>query len=179
MNEIVGAWLSCAREVLQYLEFGNPVFLNDVVYFTARTLSMWLVFCFLVSKFVCNNDDVFVIFFLGVLFIFLFVIMEVVSPPSKLIIYSSDMSFDGVLVPLELLLCGVSSGPSATKSWPSIDQENPLIVGFCWKEPYMYSISVCRSILPFYQIILMDPFLLKGFVSYNTRFLMFDIFVSL
>ena len=55
--------------------------------------------------------------------------MEMISPPFKLIVYPSDLSLDSVLVMLELLLYGVDSDPSVTKSLPSIDQENSLIVG--------------------------------------------------
>ncbi|GMN33770.1 hypothetical protein TIFTF001_004320 [Ficus carica] len=40
----------------------------------------------------------------------------VISPPSELVVYPSYLSFDGVFVPLEFLLCGVSSGPSTTES---------------------------------------------------------------
>ncbi|GMN38582.1 hypothetical protein TIFTF001_007814 [Ficus carica] len=43
-------------------------------------------------------------------------ITEVVSSPSELVVYPSGMSLDGVLVSLELLLCGVSSGHSTTES---------------------------------------------------------------
>ena len=67
-------------------------------------------------------------------FFLLFIITEVVSPPSELVIYPSDLSLDSVLIPLELLLCGVSGGPSVTESWPSIDWENPLIVGVLLKK---------------------------------------------
>ncbi|GMN43309.1 hypothetical protein TIFTF001_012518 [Ficus carica] len=46
---------------------------------------------------------------------------EVVYPPSALVVYLSDLSFDGILVPLELLSYGVSSDPCAAESWPSIE----------------------------------------------------------
>ncbi|GMN60374.1 hypothetical protein TIFTF001_029471 [Ficus carica] len=45
--------------------------------------------------------------------------VEMVSPPSALVVYPLDLSFDGVLVPLDR----VSSSPCAIESWPSIDQE--------------------------------------------------------
>ncbi|GMN38617.1 hypothetical protein TIFTF001_007853 [Ficus carica] len=37
-NEIVGggAWLSCEREVLQQLDFSNPISPDDVMYFYAE-----------------------------------------------------------------------------------------------------------------------------------------------
>ncbi|GMN56751.1 hypothetical protein TIFTF001_025867 [Ficus carica] len=40
----------------------------------------------------------------------------VVYPPSALVVYPSDLSLDGVLVLLELLLCGVSSDPCTSES---------------------------------------------------------------
>ena len=46
-----------------------------------------------------------------------------VFPSFELVIYSLDLSLDGVLVMLEFLQCEVSSEPSATKSWLSIDEE--------------------------------------------------------
>ncbi|GMN53374.1 hypothetical protein TIFTF001_022512 [Ficus carica] len=45
-----------------------------------------------------------------------FCVNEVVSPPFELVVYLSNLSLDGVLIPLKLLLCGVSSGPCATES---------------------------------------------------------------
>ncbi|GMN71199.1 hypothetical protein TIFTF001_052637 [Ficus carica] len=102
INEIVGGgvWLSRAGEVLQQLGFSNPVSPDNVVHFISN------------DSF-CVND-----FFL-----------EVVSSPSKLVVYLSDLSFDDILIPLELLLCRVSGSPSAIEFWPSIDYKNPLIVG--------------------------------------------------
>ena len=55
--------------------------------------------------------------FLWVFYFFLLsIIMKVVSPPSKLVVYPSYLSFDGVLILLELFLCRVSSGHSITES---------------------------------------------------------------
>ena len=60
--------------------------------------------------------------FLWMFYLFLlFIITELVSSPFELVVYSSDLSLDGVLVSLELLLCGVSNYPSATESWLLID----------------------------------------------------------
>ena len=47
--------------------------------------------------------------------------MDVVSKPFELVVYSSNLSIDSVLVPLEFLLCRVNSDPSPSKCWPSID----------------------------------------------------------
>ena len=52
------------------------------------------------------------------LFVCLFfsLILEVVSPRSTLVVHPSDLSLNGVLVPLELLLCRVGSSAYATES---------------------------------------------------------------
>ena len=114
-------------------------------------------------------------------FIFCYLyITEAVSLPSEFVVYSSDLSFYGVLVSLKLLLCGVSSDSSATKSWPLINRENLLIVKVLSKRalnvldinmaryipiigPQAYVFSFERD-----QILLVDLFVLKGFVSCNT-----------
>ena len=57
-----------------------------------------------------------------------FLHLPLVSSPSALVVYPSDRSLDSVLVSIELLLCEVSSNPSTTESWPSIDQEIPSTV---------------------------------------------------
>ncbi|GMN54771.1 hypothetical protein TIFTF001_023890 [Ficus carica] len=41
---------------------------------------------------------------------------HLVYPLSALVVYPSDLSLDGVLVPLELFLCGVSGGSCTTES---------------------------------------------------------------
>ncbi|GMN48593.1 hypothetical protein TIFTF001_017781 [Ficus carica] len=56
------------------------------------------------------------------------------SPRTGEVLHPSDLSFDGVLVPLELLLCGVNSDPCATESWPSNDKEIPLTIGVLSKK---------------------------------------------
>ena len=58
-------------------------------------------------------------------FCLLFLIMEMVSPLSVLVGYPSDLSFDGVLDLLELLLYRVNSGSCATESWLSIEKKIP------------------------------------------------------
>ena len=55
------------------------------------------------------------LFFFGILFL-LYIITEVVSPSFESIVYLSDLRLDGILVPLKLLLRGVSSDPSTTES---------------------------------------------------------------
>ena len=124
-------------------------------------------------------------------FNFLILIIVVVSPPFALIVFSLNLSLVVVLVQLELLLHGVSGGPSATVCWPSIDQDIPSIVGVLSKRAlYVLNFSVLRYvpvirsqayIFPFerHQTLLINLFLLKGFVSYNTRsFVVFCVFVS-
>ena len=53
-------------------------------------------------------------------FCLLFLITVVVSSPSALVVYPSDLSLDGVLVPVELFLYRISSGHCDIESWPSI-----------------------------------------------------------
>ena len=62
-----------------------------------------------------NNDDVFLVFSFGVYFFLLFIKTEVVSSPSELVVYPLDLYIDSVLVPLELLLYGISSDSSVTE----------------------------------------------------------------
>ena len=98
----------------------------------------------------------------------------------ELAIYPSYLSLESILVLLELLLHKISSSPSTTESWPLNDPENSLIVGILSKRVlYVFDFSVSMYIpvigsqayvFPFErdQILLVNPFLLKGFVSYNT-----------
>ena len=124
-------------------------------------------------------------------FCLLFLIMEMVSPLSVLVGYPSDLSFDGVLDLLELLLYRVNSDYCATESWLSIDQKIPLTIEVFSKRAlqvlnfsvpgYIPVIGLQAYVFPFeyHQISLVDLFLFKGFVSYNTGFIMFDFFFNL
>ncbi|GMN40262.1 hypothetical protein TIFTF001_009494 [Ficus carica] len=78
---------------------------------------------------------------------------EVVSPPSELVVYSSDLSLDGVLVPLELLM--VLSKRALNMFDFSVLRYITII------EPQAYVFSFER-----HQILLVDPFLLKSFISF-------------
>ena len=72
-NEIIGghAWSSRIEEVLQQLNFGNPVFYNDVFRFISND-SFYVIdfFYFTICEFVYNNVDVFIVFFFCILFLF-------------------------------------------------------------------------------------------------------------
>ena len=115
MNEIVGgdAWSLCTGKVLQQLDFDNPISPNDVVRFINKdsfcviSFYFFIFFLWYVSLYVImtmSSSSFLWVFY----FFLLFIITEVVSLPSKLVIYPSDLSLDGVLVLLELLLCVVS-----------------------------------------------------------------------
>lgn len=82
--------------------------------FSRRVIGFFVFWCLSLYVIMTISSSYFLLVFYFIFF--LFIIIEVVSPPSELVVYSSDLSLDGVLVPLELLMCGVSSGPSATKS---------------------------------------------------------------
>ena len=77
----------------------------------------------MVCRILCNSDYVFVTFSFYVLFLFVISNNGGVSPPSVLLVYPLDLSLDGVLIMLELLLCEVNNGTSATVSCPPIDCE--------------------------------------------------------
>ena len=86
-------------------------------------------------------------FLLMFYFCLLFLITRVVYPPSALVIYLSDLSLDSVLISLELLLCGVSSGHCVTEFWPLIDREILLTVGVLSKKVlHVLDFSVPRYI---------------------------------
>ncbi|GMN36857.1 hypothetical protein TIFTF001_006352 [Ficus carica] len=125
------------REVMQHISFDNRVSLDD----------MDLVFdndSFYVIDFFF---DVFAVFYLSIVFQYVNLIMEVVSPPFALIICLSDPSVGVVLVPLELLLCRVRGDFSATKSWLSIDRDTPSIIGVLSKRTlHVLDFSVPRYV---------------------------------
>ncbi|GMN47396.1 hypothetical protein TIFTF001_016576 [Ficus carica] len=90
--------------------------------------------------------------------------------------FGNLLSPDDVVHFIELPLCGVSNGFSATESLPSIEKENPLIVGVLLKKALHVLIFSVPKYIPvigpqayvfsfeLHQILLMDLFLLKGFV---------------
>ena len=85
-----------------------------------RTLSIWLffLFCFVFVLFfflvMCirvNNGEVFSIFYMGVIFMFVISNNGCGFFTFQLVVCSLNLSLTSVLVPLELLLCGVSNSP--------------------------------------------------------------------
>ena len=67
----------------------------------------------------CNNDDAFAIFYLSI--VFQFVNFNDGNGSSTLVVYPPDLTLDNILVPLVLLLYGVSGDLRATESWFSIN----------------------------------------------------------
>ena len=98
--------------------------------------------------------------FLWVFYFFLlFIIMELVSPPSEFIVYPSDLSFDGVLTLLKLLIYRVSN---AIESWPSIDWENPLLVRILSKKSLTCARFQCAEIYFRYRVLSIRLFILAS-----------------
>ena len=93
----------------------------------------------------CNNGDVFAVFYLNVLFQFVNSNVGGGLLTLRVDCLSPNLSLGIVLIPLKLLLCRVSGNPNATEFWPLIDRNIlPIACVLSKKALYMLDFSVLR-----------------------------------
>lgn len=89
------------------------------------------------------------------------------------VVFQLDLRLSSVLVPIELLLFRVSSGPSAIVSWPSIDLKISSTVTILLKWSFHWASSIC-IFFGCHRALLMYQLLLKGgSVSYTSGHLLY------
>ena len=117
-------------------------FIGNYSFYVIGFLILWFIdLCVIITMY--SSSFLWVFYFC-----LLFLKMEVVSPPSVLVVYLSDLSIDGVLVPLSYLDVKLVVTHVLLSFDSGLIGKFHQLSGFCQKEPYMCLIFSVPRLYP-------------------------------